>query len=72
MHNYSPDLYNLQTRKKSEMVQTVQMDFSINNKITRFQIKLKIELLDISVICYMIQGLNSHNLLTDKVAENVA
>ena len=53
------------------MVQTVQIDLSINNNITRSQIKLNIELLDISEICYMIQGLNSHNLLTDKVAENV-
>ena len=27
--------------------------------------------MDISEICYMIQGLNSYNLLTDKVTEKV-
>ena len=31
-----------------------------------------LKLLDISKICYMIQGHNSYNLLTDKVAENVS
>ena len=30
--------YNLQIRKKSEMVQTVQIDFSINGNTTRSQI----------------------------------
>ena len=29
------------------------------------------KLLDISEICYMIQRLNSYNLLTDKMAEKV-
>ena len=33
--------------------------------------KLMLTLLDISEICYMIQKLNSCNLLTDKVAEKV-
>ena len=31
-----------------------------------------LKLLDISKICYMIQGLNSYNLLTDEVAKNVS
>ena len=35
---YRQDFYNLQTRKKSEMVQTVQIDFSINGNTTRSQI----------------------------------
>ena len=30
-----------------------------------------LKLLDISEICYIIQKLNSYNLLTDKVAEKV-
>ena len=51
---------------KSEMVQTLQMAI-----IQGFKYKLMPKLLDISKICYMIQGLNSYNLLTDKVAEKV-
>ena len=34
---YRPDLYNLQTRKNSEMVQTVQTELSVNSNTTRFQ-----------------------------------
>ena len=34
--------------------------------------KLMLKLLDISEICYMVQRLNSYNLLTDKVAEKVS
>ena len=30
-----------------------------------------LKLLDMSEICYMIQNLNSYNLLTDKVAERL-
>ena len=35
---YIPDLYNLQTRKKSEMVQTAQIELSTNSNTTRSQI----------------------------------
>ena len=35
---YKPDLYNLQARKKSEKVQTVQILLSINSNTTRSQI----------------------------------
>ena len=35
---YRPDLYNLQTRKKSEKAQTVQIQLSINSNTTRSQI----------------------------------
>ena len=35
---YRQDFYNLQTRKKSEMVQTVQIEFSISGNTTRSQI----------------------------------
>ena len=35
---YRPDLYNLQSRKKSAKVQKVQIEFSINSNITRSQI----------------------------------
>ena len=35
---YRLDFYNLQTRKKSEMVQTIQIELSINSNTTRSQI----------------------------------
>ena len=35
---YRLDFYNLQTRKMSEMVQTVQAELSINGNTTRSQI----------------------------------
>ena len=35
---YRPDLYNLQTRKKSEKVQTLQLELSINSNTTRSKI----------------------------------
>ena len=35
---YRRDFHNLQTRKKSEMVQTVQIELSINSNTTRSQI----------------------------------
>ena len=34
---YRPDFYNLQTRKKSEIVQTVQIELSIISNTTRSQ-----------------------------------
>ena len=34
---YRPDLYNLQTNKNSEMVQTVQTELSVNSNTARFQ-----------------------------------
>ena len=34
---YRPDLYNLQIRKRSDMVQTVQIELSINSSTTRSQ-----------------------------------
>ena len=37
---YRPDLNNLQTRKRSEKVQTVQIELSINNDTTRSQIQI--------------------------------
>ena len=35
---YRQDFHNLQTRKKSEMVQTIQIELSINSNTTRSQI----------------------------------
>ena len=32
---YRPDIYNLQLRKKTEMVQLVQIELSINSNTTR-------------------------------------
>ena len=50
------------------MVQTLQIELSINSNTTRSQMLM---LLDISGVCYMIQRLKSYNLLTEKVAEKV-
>ena len=35
---YRPDFHNLKTRKKSEMVQIVQIELSINSNTARSQI----------------------------------
>ena len=35
---YQPDLYNLRTRKKSEKIQTVGTELSINRNTTRSEI----------------------------------
>ena len=35
---YRPDLYNLQIRKNSDKVKTVELEFSINSNTTRCQI----------------------------------
>ena len=51
------------------MVQKVQIELFINSNTIRSQIqnnKLMPELPDISGICYMIQTLNSYNLLTEE------
>ena len=57
---YRPDLYKLQTRKslKGSILQGLKYE-------------LMLKLLEILEICYIIQRLNSHNLLTAKVAEKV-
>ena len=53
------------------MVQTAETDFPINGNTTSLKYKLMLKLLDIFKIYYMIQRLNSYNLVTDKVAEKV-
>ena len=35
---YRQDFHNLQTQEKSEMVQTIEIELSINSNITRSQI----------------------------------
>ena len=37
---YRRDLHNLQTKEKSEMVQTMQIQLSINTNTTRSQIEI--------------------------------
>ena len=69
---YSPDFHNLQSRNKSEMVQTTQIKLSIIAMLQGLKYKLMLTLLDISEVCFMIQRLHSYNLLTDKVTENVS
>ena len=64
---YSPDFHNLQSRNKSEMVQTTQIKLSIIAMLQGLKYKLMLTLLDISEICSMIQRFNSYNSLTDKV-----
>ena len=49
---YRPDLYNSNTRKKPEMVQTAQIVI-----LQGLKYKLILKLLDIFEICYMIQRL---------------
>ena len=53
------------------MVQTIQIEFSINSNTTSLKYKLMLTLGDMSKVCSMIQRLNSYNLLTDKVTEKV-
>ena len=52
------------------MVQTIQIELSVNSNTTRSQIQI-LTLRDISDVCSMIQRLNSYNLLTEKVTEKV-
>ena len=52
------------------MVQTIQIELSVNSNTTRSQIQI-LTLRDISGVCSMIQRLNSYNLLTEKVTEKV-
>ena len=63
---HRPDMYNLKTRKKSEIVQIAQIELSINSNTTSLKYKLMLKLLNISKICYMIQRLNSYNLRLTK------
>ena len=53
------------------MVQTLQIELSIIATLQGIKYKLMLTFMDISEICSMIQGLNSYNLLTDKVAGKV-
>ena len=53
------------------MVQTIQVEFSINSNTKSLKYKLMLTLCDVSEVCSMIQRLNSYNLLTDKVTEKV-
>ena len=53
------------------MAQTIQIEFSINSNTTSLKYKLMLTLHDMYEVCSMIQRLNSYNLLTDKVTENV-
>ena len=53
------------------MVQSVQIELSINTSTTRSQIQINAYVTGISEICPMIQRLDSCNLLTDKVTKKV-
>ena len=54
------------------MVQTIQIELSINSNSTRSQIEIMLTSQDIAEICSTIQRFNSYNLLIDKVAEKVS
>ena len=53
------------------MVQTLQIELSIIAILQGIKYKLMLTFMDISEISSMIQGLNSYNLLSNKVAEKV-
>ena len=68
IHNYRPHFHNLQTRKK--MVQTIQIELSINSNTARSQIYIN------AYVTGHLQGMfydsiTQYNLLIDKVAEKV-
>ena len=53
------------------MIQSAEIELSINSNTTRSRNKLVLKFLDIPEICYMIQRLNLYNLLTEKLAKKV-
>ena len=53
------------------MVQTLQIELSIIAILQGIKYKLMLTFMDISEISSMIQGLNSYNLLSNKVAGKV-
>ena len=55
----------------SEKVQRVRIQIYINRNTIGLKYKFMLKLLDISKIWYIIQRLNSYNLLTNNVAEKV-
>ena len=71
MHNLWNRFVQFTDQKKSEMVQTAQINFPQIAILSGFKYKLMLKLLHIFEICYMIQRINSYNLLTDKMAEKV-
>ena len=53
------------------MVQTIQIELSIDCNTTGSQIQINAYVMWHLWVCSMIQRLNSYNLLTEKVAEQV-
>ena len=70
--SFIDQIFTISRTQKSQMVQIVQIQLSINSNTIRSEIHiLMLTFLDTSEICSMIQKLNSYNLLTDKVTEKV-